>query len=237
MQSGNFLKGGMASPQEIWRNLMRNYGLELETVIPAVVVSYDRAKNIVTCQPAINRTDLDGNSIQRTLLIVPCFNPAGSSIGINFPLSAGDTGWVIASDRDTENFVGTLKVANAKTANIHKYSFGFFIPDKIHDFVINPEDDGALVIETVDGTTRISIKGGQITLTSTNNVKVNTVTAEVSASGEVNIQCDSANVNCPDTQWTGTITVDGDVIANGISLTNHVHFDTANQTIFTGKPQ
>lgn len=227
MPLANFLRGTSATPADIWNNIMRNFALSFETMIPANVVEYDRQRNFVTVQPAINRITTDNESVKRALLSLPVFNPAGMGVGINFPLQKGDTGWVFACDRDTEKFIETRENSDPYTRNIHRYAFGFFLPDRIHDFVINKEDDGALVIETLDGKTRISIKQEQITVVSTGNVKVNSKTATVSVS-------DSATVSCPKTTWTGNITVDGDVIAKGISLVNHVH-PYSNGT--TEKPQ
>ena len=146
------------SPQEIFDNIMRNYGMAFECCIPASVVSYDRAKNLVTVQPAINRIDTDGNSVPRMEIKIPCFNPYGNGIGINFPLQPGETGHIIACDRDSTFFKQYLKPMNPNTGDLHKYCHGFFLPDTVHDFTIKPEDDGALVIESLSGDTRISIK-------------------------------------------------------------------------------
>ena len=142
---------------EIFDNIMRNFGMGFECCIPAVVTSYDRAKNLVTCQPAINRIATDGESVPRMEIEVPCWNPCGNKLGINFPLKPGETGHVIACDRDSTFFKQYLKPMNPQTGDIHKYCHGFFLPDKVHDFVIKPEDENALVIESLSGDTRISI--------------------------------------------------------------------------------
>ena len=123
-----------------------------------------------------------------------------------------------------------MQTTRPKTFRLHAYQFGFFIPDKVHDFKIHEDDADALVIETLDYKTRISIKQGQITIVSSNNVKVETKTADVTAT-------DSATVNCPTTNWTGDIIVDGDVTASGVSLVNHVHYDPSEQHVITGKPK
>lgn len=168
----NFVHGDPDLAQ-IWENLMHNYGMDFEVCIPAVVVSYDRVKNVVTCRPALNRIDTAGQSVQRTLHIVPCFNPAGSGIGLNFPLQKGDTGWIFAGDRDPENYLSSLEIADPSSDNIHRYAFGFFVPDKIKGFAISPEDAGALVIETLDAATRISVKNNRVKITR-KNVSVET---------------------------------------------------------------
>ena len=240
----NFVNSEMPQPIELWTNLIRNMLQSLEIVIPAVVEKYDREKNIVTLQPAVNHVLTDYTEEKRSLVEVPCVNPYGNAIGINFPLKKGDTGWLIAADRDTENFQQLLQTTRPKTFRLHAYQFGFFIPDKVHDFKIHEDDADALVIETLDYKTRISIKQGQITIVSSNNIKVETKTANVTASDAVTLECktadvtatDSATVNCPTTNWTGDIIVDGDVTASGVSLVNHVHYDPSEQHVITGKP-
>lgn len=171
--TGNFNPTTIDNLPGIWRDLLRHYGLDFECVLPAVVLKYDRATNIVTVQGAVNRITTSGEPVVRTEMEVPCFNPTGGMIGINFPLKPGDTGWVVASDRDSTFFKQQLGVADPNTDALHKYSFGFFLPDKISGFQIQPEDEGALVIQTVDGATRISIKDERVKITR-NTVSVET---------------------------------------------------------------
>lgn len=177
--TGNFNSATLDDLPGIWRDLLRSYGLDLECILPAVVLNYDRKNNIVTVQGAVNRINTTGESVPRTEMEVPCFNPTGGMIGINFPLKPGDTGWVVASDRDSTFFKQQLSVADPNTDLLHKYSFGFFLPDKISGFQIQPEDEGALVIQTVDGATRISIKDERVKITR-NAVSVETNGFQVS---------------------------------------------------------
>lgn len=162
---GNYTPEDLRDPISAITQLIRNHDLNFECVLPAVVLSYDRVSNIVTIQGAINHIDTDGNSIERVAMKVPCFNPCGNGIGLNFPLKQGDTGWVIASDRDTDLFFKTLKREDPNTGKIHAFDFGYFVPDKISGFQINAEDEDALVIQTLDNSSRISIKDGRIKIT------------------------------------------------------------------------
>lgn len=249
---GNSLPGNMTTPFERFINLMRNFAMLMENVIPAVVVSYDRKKNIVTCQPAINRVDRQGNEIKRALLVLPCFNPCGNGIGINFPLKEGDTGWVIGCDRDAENFKGTLKTGAPATDNVHQYAFGFFLPDKIKDINVSEGNNNALVIQTLDGSTGMAMESGRIEFVSSENFYLD--------SKNIYLGSNKFEMLCPDTvfdietvfgrinkvtlvagPWnlTGcTINIQaGDVICDGISLKNHVHLTPDNQSVMTGKAQ
>lgn len=178
----------------IWQNLLRQYSLNLECAIPGVVEEYDREKNLVTVQPAINRMDVNKESIKRTQIIVPCFNPTGGGIGINFPLAKGDTGWLIAADRDTTTFIEKREVSDPDSGNLHRYVYGFFLPDQVSGFEIDDEDEKALVIQTLDSSTRISITSGAVIIASTDKVDVRTVWANVNAISGATVNTKSANV-------------------------------------------
>lgn len=196
---------------EIFDNIMRNFGMGFEVCIPAVVVSYDRAKNLVTCQPAINRIDTEGKSEPRMEIEVPCWNPCGNGLGINFPLQPGETGHVIACDRDSTFFKQYLKPMNPQTGDIHKYCHGFFLPDKVHDFVIKPEDENALVIESLSGDTRISILE---TPNGKSRVKITRKTASIEVNGfEIELKTPTSKITVSDDgtiKATATnITIDG----------------------------
>jgi hypothetical protein len=216
----NYTNEETQDPVLAWRKLMSNFSMDFECVLPAIVQKYDRKNNLVYLQGAINHTTINGDIIERVLIKVPCFNPCGSGVGINFPLSKGDTGWIVASDRDTSLFMQELKKSPANTSIFHKFEFGFFLPDKIKGFNINSADEGALVIQTLDGTTKVSVKGGQITITSSENVNINAVNVNLSAS---NTTLTTETVFNGNITVNGSITSTGDMQAGGISLINHTH--------------
>jgi len=216
--------------QEIWENLLRQFALEQENALPAVVTSYDRAKNLVTCRPAVNRLGVNGESQQRAEVVVPCLNPSGGGLGINFPLQEGDTGWLLGADRDTTNFQSTRAVADPGTGYLHRYMFGVFIPDRIHDFTINSDDDGALVLENLAATTRISIKDNRVKITRQNTtaevngfqiaLKTPTSSIVTSDDGTVTIKATQTTIDGManiSTGATGVITLASvATVANGI---------------------
>lgn len=93
-------------------------------------------------------------------------------------------------------------------------------------------------------TTFIRIEdSGDVTITAPQNVTINTTTATVNASASATIKTASATIDAPTTHVTGTLTVDGkitgggglavsggggatvqgDVVADGISLKGHTH--------------
>ena len=106
-------------------------------------------------------------------------------------MAVGDTGWIIAGDLDPSLFINTIadgaKPARQNVLNRHAYQFGFFIPDKISGANISAADDGALVVQTSDGDTKISIKDGTITITSKSALNINAETITITGGQNVKI--------------------------------------------------
>lgn len=206
--------------------IMRNHDLNFECCIPVTVIEYNRANNIVTAQGAINHISFANESIPRVPFKVPCFNPCGNGIGINFPIKAGDTGWVIGADVDTELFMQSLKTADPNTGRLHCFAFGFFIPDKIKGFQIAEEDADALVIQTLDGKTKITLKNGNVTVLSADTVNVQCTNANVNAS-QLNLTAESTvtgNITVTgNLTVNGTITATTDTLVGSVSLKSHIH--------------
>lgn len=216
-QLPNYNESNKSSFSGILEEVLKNYSLNLENVLPAVVVSHDRATNTVVVTPAINMIGTDGEPIQRANLTLPVHVFGGGGIVISAPLQSGDTGWIIASDRDITLFKQSLKVSNPNTYRTHKFAFGFFVPDKIKGFTVQSGDDSAFLIQTLDGSTRIALSDGL--------VKINT-------GGNIQAECSSLTITASsckitgETEITGNLTVSGEVTGNGIALSTHTHLIT-----------
>lgn len=231
---------------EYIENIIHNHDLGFEVCLPVVVVSYDRIKNRVTVIPAIKRVTTSGEMVSRAQIVVPCHNPCGGGIAINYPIKQGDTGWVIAGDRDASLFLQTLKEAIPNTYSKHLYQFGVFIPDKINNVAIAAEDSDALVIQTLDSVSKISIQKDKIKI-ATQNVNAVFSPSSLDVVGDTNIDGNVAIVG--DVDITGNVTetgnmsvngnitvLGGDVVADGISLKNHTHGSVMNGDGKTSPP-
>lgn len=204
---------------EIFKRIFRNFSMNFECCLPAVVDSYDRAKNLVTVIPAVNRLkspdtpDGDPIEIQRAKMTVNAIQTYGGNIGITYPLKKGDTGWIIASDRDSSIFKQNRGIAKPLNLDFHSYQYGVFLPDRIMGFVVAEEDNDALTIQSLDGKTRISIQDNRIKHT------VGSITMEITPTGII--------INGPvtisgPTTITNTLTAK-EVIFNGIAASSHKH--------------
>lgn len=162
----------------------------LQTCIPAIVKSVP-SRDTVIAIPAVEQLDGNWQTIPWAQIKLPVHTPCGSGIIISSPLTVGDTGWIIAGDLDPSLFIQTIKdKAKPARQNIlmrHDYQFGFFIPDKITGYEIASEDNGALVIQTKDGKTKISLKENTINIVSGAELNINASNVTINGSSQVMI--------------------------------------------------
>ena len=221
-QEANFNPANSGSISGILSEILKNFGYTLENSIPAVVKSYNRNTNVAVVQPAINNITTGNEVLPYDTMSLPVFNYGAGDIVINFPLKEGNTGWIVACDKDSSLFLQSLKVSNPNTFIRHKFSFGFFIPDKVHGASISQADDGLLVIQTLDGKTKICLGENYINVVSEENIDVTTkdtltINADhiiVNASSDLTITTPNTTITS-DIDITGDITEAGDISING----------------------
>lgn len=205
--------------------LQENILFNLQKVMPGIVVSYDRNTNRAVIQPAIMGVDSQGGKVgKETLINIPVFSMSGGGIVLSFPVKEGDKGWLIANDRDISIFKQNLEISAPNTYRKHVFNDAFFLPDKINDLNITPEDDGAFVIQSENGT-KITLKNDLITLNSENVV----INGNTSINGNTVIN-GSLNVS-------ETITSSGEITGNSIPLSTHIHGNVQSGQNKTGAPE
>lgn len=176
------------------------HGLKTDKLIPAQVIDFDRANNVATVQPMIMLLDVSDNTRPRKAIAsVPVLSIGGGGFHISFPLKKGDLGWILAADRDIGLFMQSLQMSRPNTLRKHAFSSSWFIPDVFRQYTINGADSANMVLQTADGSTRISIGQGTVTITAPTLVKIDTPTANFTH--DVNI--------------TGNLTVTGATVVNG----------------------
>ena len=180
--------------------LQDKISMGIECAIPGIVVSYDRNTNRAVVKPAITGIASQGQKVSKEPLInIPVFCMSGGGIVMSFPVQAGDKGWLVANDRNISIFKQNLEESAPNDYRKHNFLDAFFLPDKINDINFSQDDNGCFVIQTLSGTTKITLKEGVITLTSP-NVVIN-----------------------GDTLINGSLTVTTETTTNGIPFTTHVH--------------
>lgn len=188
---------------------------DLDDMLPARVIAYDRATNRAQVQPLIVMVNTLNQQIPRAQIAsVPVLQIGGGGFVISMPIKTGDLGWIKANDRDITFFLKNYAQAAPNTQRRHKFSDAVFIPDSfMKDVVINAEDEDNLVIQNLDGTVRIAIWGDKVKITAPE------------------IVLDTPLVSC-----TGDVVAAGDVVANGISLHDHLHGGVMVGSSNTGVP-
>lgn len=220
MSLPNYNPSNASTLSGVLSEVLKNFGLSLENCIPAVVVSYDRTNNVAEVKPAINTILTDGTPKERDTMKLPVHIFGGGGIVVSAPLAAGNTGWIIAGDRDISLFKQSLAVSNPNTYRSHKFSFGFFVPDKIKGVTISTGDEKALTIQTLDGTTRIALSAGKVKIVSSDEVEAECSKLTITAT---NVNITGTTAITGDLTVSGTITGQTDVVAGTVSGKTHIH--------------
>lgn len=192
------------------RNVFRKMMMQIDGMLPARVVSYDRARNTATVQPLISLLTTSGSSVARApLASVPVLALGGGGFFVGFPVKEGDMGWIEASDRDIALFMQAAgnDSAQPNSKRLHSFSDGRFIPDVFDTYTIAGDNDANMVIQSLDGSVCISLSEDKIKL------KAPTIETE-------------GNVS-----HTG-----GTFIINGIEFNTHGHTDVENGPGTSGGP-
>lgn len=211
------------NPSECMSAVMRSFAMGFECCLPAIVDSYNRNLNVAMVRPAVQKiiADLDNmgrrKTVDRPLISLPVLTICGGGFLLNVPLSKGDTGWIVGADRDTGNFKKSLNNSTPNSILLHRYNFGFFVPDKVKGFRIADEDANALVIQSLDGKTKISLKDGKVKVASPNveiigNLLINVESVLTTITGNVVIN--------------GNLETTGDASIGGKSFLDHKHTDS-----------
>ena len=138
----------------------------IDDMLPAKVISYDRSLNRASVQPLISVLKTDAQAISRNQLAsIPVINLGGGGHILSFNLKPGDLGWIKASDRDIASFLKNYSEASPATKRVHDFNNGLFIPDVMTGYTINAEDEQNAVLQSLDGSIKISLFPNKIKLT------------------------------------------------------------------------
>lgn len=204
------------------RTVIRKHMQSVDGMLPAQVLEYDRARNVATVRALVTVLTTSGESIQRASVAeVPVVALGGGGFVVNFPLKAGDMGWIEASDRDISLFTQGAKESPPGSLRFHSFEDGRFLPDAFRTYAIDASDEDRLVIQSLDGSTRIALGDGIVRVVTGGAVEVEAPLTKITGNVEV----------------TGKIDVTGDVVAGGISLINHLTKGVTPGSGTSGPPQ
>ncbi|MCX9047047.1 Gp138 family membrane-puncturing spike protein [Citrobacter portucalensis] len=149
--------------------VLRKFLLDVDDMLPARIVSYDRNANRAQIDILYKVTMTDGSlNPLMAPAEVPVLTIGGGGMCLTFPIKLGDLGWIKASDRDMSLFLQSYEAEPGNTTRLHCFEDGVFIPDVMKDFVVS--DGAAATLQTIDGTTSVAVKPGSIVLTAGSTV-------------------------------------------------------------------
>lgn len=149
--------------QQVLRKFLQN---NIDDMLPARVVSYDRVANRAQVLPLVRILTTDGRQVRRAQVAnVPVMQFGGGNALLSFDLQPGDLGWVKANDRDISLVMSRGAESAPNTLRMHSFEDAVFIPDIMRGYTINAEDAGNAVLQTRDGSVRVAIWPDRIKLT------------------------------------------------------------------------
>lgn len=190
--------------------VLRKFSQRFACMLPAVVISYDRATNLAVVQPTITLLTTDGVAVSRPAVAsVPVLAYGGGGYLINFPLQPGNKGWIEACDRDISLYMqAQQEESQPNTLRLHSFEDSRFIPDVFAQYELAPTAAGALTIQSTDGAVSVTLSGDTVT--------IRAPTVDIVAG-------DVATVTAPAINLVGPVDIDGGLTVDGIVFGTHRH--------------
>lgn len=197
----------------------------IRVCMPAIVVSFNAAKQTISAQPAIREKRIDtatGAADWVTLPVledVPVQYPKGGGCGFTFPLAPGDEVMLVFADLCIDSWFTFGGIQNWNDRRRHNLSDAFAIPGvSSQPNVIEGFNSTAAEIRTLDGTSKVSVGVDGVTVT--------TPVLNIAA-GVVNIMTGGVAI-------TGEEVGNADLTINGQDYFNHRHTGVQNGPSNTG---
>ena len=120
--------GATKSLPQLLLDYLRSNQIELHTSFPAQILSID-APGIVTIQPSIKRTFVNGQVLPLTALKnVPVRFPRGGGYSVRYPIAVGDSGLAVISERSLDIWKLQGGTVDPKDNRLHNLSDAVFFP-------------------------------------------------------------------------------------------------------------
>lgn len=214
----------------------------LRVALPAIVTEFNDKQQTVTLQPAIAGTGADGAALKLPPLAdVPVKFPRGGGFAFTFPITAGDEGLAIFSDRCIDGWFSTGQISQEDDHRLHDLSDGFFLPGVSSlSRAIGTFRNDAIVMRQLDG-------NGYVSIDKSSNIDIDGAKLRVHCEAEFMkpvVMDDTATVagltNCNGglsasggegaaAKITGNVEVTGgELSVDGIGTKSHHHIDSQN---------
>ena len=212
----DFDRSNQGSLQGIIAQALKQFQRNLDSCLPATVISYDRANNVASLQPQIQMVAVDGTLVTRApIASAPVLALGGGGFLVNFPLVAGSKGWIKASDRDISLYLQSGNSAAPNTRRFHSFESGVFYPDFGSNFTVADEDSAAAVIQNQAGTIKIALWPDRVKVTAGSNTFELNQTEAIVTVGSLLLQVGPSIIG-----MTGEVDITGGPLkVNGVVVT------------------
>lgn len=173
----------------------------IDDALPATIVSYDPTTNRAVVQPMINVLTTQDQQIKRaTIPNIPVYVYSGGGFIIKPPLNPGDKGFIKANDRDISLYLQSYEASKPNTYRIKSFSDAIFYPDLMEGYTISEDDASKLVMQSSDGTVKITLSNDTVTIVAPNviiggsstNLTVDCNNLTINATGNINLDAGGA---------------------------------------------
>lgn len=199
--------------------MINKNNMNTNDMLPCQVIAYDKDSKRVQIQHLIMQKTEDGQLLSRgQVASIPVLNLGGGGVVLHFNILPGDLGWIKANDRDISLFLSTYKKSKPETNRKKSFSDAMFIPDCMTGYVIDEEDENNCVLQTKDGSVKISIGENTIKIKASENVIIESQgDAEITVDGMATVTCENAQVTASVNiiAETPLLAVSGDITAGG----------------------
>lgn len=210
------------------RQVLDKFLQNVDDMLPARVLSYDRTTNRATVVPMVKVLTTDGRQVGRAQVAsVPVMRFGGAGAVLSFNLQAGDLGWIKANDRDISLVLQGYQDSGPNTLRKHSFQDAVFVPDVMTGVTIASEDEGNAVLQTLDGSVKIALWPDRIKLAA-GSVSVVIGPTGITVAGNVNFGGDLS--------VTGHSTLTGGAEIGGIEFGTHEHTGVVPGGSNTGGP-
>ena len=238
-QAADGVTSGQQRPQSTWGDfnniafLVQQALGKMQTATLVRVESCTNAGGVspvgfVDVTPLVNQIDAQGNPTPHvTIHNVPYFRLQGGANGVIIDPVAGDIGVCVFASRDISKVKSTKKQANPGSFRQYSFSDGMYLggmlngtPTQYVQFSaagIKIHSPTAVVLEAPD----VQILAQTVEINASTSATVTTPTFTVNGATVLNGTVSQSGGGAA--TFSGSMTVDGDVTAQGTSVHNHVH--------------
>lgn len=238
-QAADGVTSGQQRPQSTWgefNNIAFLVQQALGKMQTATLVRVESCTNaggvspvgFVDVTPLVNQIDAQGNPTPHvTIHNVPYFRLQGGANGVIIDPVAGDIGVCVFASRDISKVKSTKKQASPGSFRQYSFSDGMYLggmlngtPTQYVQFSaagIKIHSPTAVVLEAPD----VQILAQTVEINASTSATVTTPTFTVNGATVLNGTVSQSGGGAA--TFSGSMTVDGDVTAQGTSVHNHVH--------------